>query len=118
MFKHWQNLQTVTLLIPEMVERPDGGARPNWKVEPTEVEIGGVIVQPSVTSSTEPGRDDHRTTLQIWMDRPAGDFPRFARMRIPSYPGRDFDIVGEPLDWQSPVELLDHVTLKLERVEG
>lgn len=78
------------------------------------IPIEGCIVQPMTGGENDENRSAVMRQLSIQL--PAGaDVSEFDHIR---YKGRDYEIVGDDQDWESPTGALDHVNLLVQRWEG
>lgn len=96
-----------------------GQTVPDWSAAPTETVVPGCLVQPLSGPDVDllPNRAAASGALMVLA--PAGTVVSDrARVRVPSRPGRDYEVTGEERAWPSPTGGLDHVELVLVRVEG
>lgn len=110
--------EPVVVLAPVMVAEY-GQQVADWSQAPAETTVPGCIVQPVAGPQVDllPNRNAASGALSVLA--PAGTVvPAAARVRVPSRPGRDYEVLGEPRLWPSPTGALDHVELVLLRVEG
>ncbi|MEE6280150.1 hypothetical protein [Georgenia sp. MJ170] len=117
LFASWENVETIQLVIPEMVEER-GSSIPDWSKPPAKlVDVPHCIVEP--LSAEERTADREATQGSVEVRAPAVvDVPPFARLRRPGHPGRDYEVIGEPRIFRSATGSLDHTSLLGKRWEG
>lgn len=116
MFPSWAR-DVIEVVEPATVD-DYGRTVPDYDAPPVSVTPYTGVVQPlSAEERAIAGRTATAGQLEALIPAVV-DLPAFARVRVPSRPGRLFEVVGEPRVFQSPTGALDHTALSLKRWEG
>jgi len=105
--------QTVTVLTAQTIN-DHGHVISDWSVPPIETPVAGCSFQPGGGVDDLMNRDGTEQTGVLYM--PAGTaIDSSQRVRVGA---KDYEVDGDPEDWQIGVGTVDHVLVRLKRWRG
>jgi len=104
----------IVRLRPVLINDSHGNTVPDWSQPPSELGIGGCSVQPGGTSEVLTSRDTIQDLWEVFAPRFADVLPT-DRIR---WNGLDYEVLGQPAEWDSPTGAISHIQFQMQRWEG